>query len=608
MKTGEACPVTYMTAPTLESLHTAYRTGSLTPAMLVDDLLQKAAKADPAIWIYLLGRDEIQPYLDLLEGHSPDTRPLYGIPFAIKDNIDLAGVPTTAACPAFAYTPETSSPVVQALINAGAIPLGKTNLDQFATGLVGTRSPYGIPENAISPGVIPGGSSSGSAVATALGLVTFALGTDTAGSGRVPAAFNNIIGFKPTRGVLSTSGVVPACRSLDCVSIFALTTDDAVRIFEITCHFDEADSMARPFQSGIPGWQPGMSFRFGVLPESQRHYFGEESANELYDQSISRLRSIGGLPIEMDFEPFLETARLLYGGPWVAERYVATSALLESQPEAFLPVTHGIISGGCKPSAADTFRAMYRLASLKRDSETLWQHVDVMLTPTAPRSYTLAEIEEEPVAYNTNLGTYTNYMNLLDLCGCAVPAGFLPNGRAWGVTLIAPAFHDLRLLSIAGFLHQAAEVSLGAMETPTPPPRPAGQVSGWMPIAVCGAHMEGLPLNPALLACGARLHSRSHTAPCYKLYHLPGNGTVPPRPGLIRTAEGGAAIALEVWDMPESALGAFFGNIKPPLGLGWVELEDGKFVCGFLCEPGAVSPGQEITRHRGWRAWLKAGG
>ncbi len=595
-----------MTAPTLATLHAAYRAGHLTPSQLVDTLLAQSAAADPAIWIHRMDRHEIQPYLDLLEGHSPDSLPLYGIPFAIKDNIDLAGTPTTAACPAFAYTPEKSASVVQALIDAGAIPMGKTNLDQFATGLVGTRSPYGSPENAISPGVISGGSSSGSAVAVALGLVTFALGTDTAGSGRVPAAFNNIVGLKPTRGVLSTTGVVPACRSLDCVSIFALTSEDAARVFEIAHAFDASDALARPFASAVPGWAPGSGFRFGVLPENQRHYFGEESANELYENSITRLRALGGIAVEVDFEPFMEAARLLYGGPWVAERYVATAALLESQPEAFLPVTRTIISGGVKPSAADTFRAMYQLAALRRQSEAVWQYVDVILTPTAPRSYTREEIEAEPIAYNTNLGTYTNFMNLLDLCGYAVPAGFLPNGRAWGVTLIAPAFHDLRLLGIGGFLHQATGVKLGATDIPVPPTSEAAATPGWMPVAVCGAHMEGLPLNPGLLACGAHLRSRTETAPCYQLYHLPGAGSVPPRPGLIRSAEGGRAIALEVWDMPEAALGSFFNSIKPPLGLGWVELADGQRVCGFLCEPSAVSAPQDITHHGGWRAWIQS--
>jgi len=591
-------------APTIDTLHAAYREGTLTPATVVDEFLSKASSVDPAIWITLLDRAQIQVYLDQLKGQSPDSLPLYGILFAIKDNIDLAGVPTTAACPAYSYTPDKSAPVVQALIDAGAIPVGKTNLDQFATGLVGTRSPYGIPVNALSPGVISGGSSSGSAVATALGLVTFALGTDTAGSGRVPAAFNNIIGFKPTRGVLSTTGLVPACRSLDCISVFSLTTEDAAKVFAITNGFDAKDPLARPFTSSAPGWAPGTSFLFGILPESQRSYFGEDQANELYENSITCLRALGGIPLEVDFEPFLKAARLLYGGPWVAERYLATAKLMESQPDAFLPVTHAIISGGAKSKATDAFRSMYELADLRRASEAVWRQVDLMLTPTAPRSYTIAEVEANPIALNTNLGTYTNFMNLLDLCGCAVPAGFLPNGRAWGVTIMAPAFHDLRLLSIAGFLHQATGVTLGASQAPVPAPAKSLSTQGWMPIAVCGAHMEGLPLNPSLLACGAYLRERTHTAPVYKLYYLSAKGPVPPRPGLIKVNEGGAAIALEIWDIPISALGGFFGTLKPPLSLGWVELADGSSVCGFLCEPSAVSMDQDITQHGGWRAWL----
>lgn len=598
-----------MTAPTIDALHAAYRSHELTPALLVRQLLDQCDKADAAIWITRLDREQLQVYLDALEGQSPDTKPLYGIPFAIKDNIDLAGVPTTAACPGFSYVPEVSAPVVQALIDAGAIPLGKANLDQFATGLVGTRSPYGVPVNSIKPEDIPGGSSSGSAVAVALGLVTFSLGTDTAGSGRVPASFNNLIGFKPSRGVLSTKGVVPACKSLDCVSVFALTAADAVKVFELTRGFVADDAWARPFARTAPGWSPGTPFRFGVLPQSQRHYFGAPEADVLYEDSVSRLCAMGGTAVGVDFEPFLEAARLLYGGPWVAERYVATQSMLETDPDGILPVTRGIIGGGNKPLATDAFRAIYRLAELKRASEMLWKQVDVMLTPTTPRCYTVQEVMDEPVQLNTNLGTYTNFMNLLDLCGCAVPAGFLPNGRSWGVTLMAPAFQDERILSLAAVLHELSGVNLGAMNTPLPKsPTLAGKTPGWMPVAVCGAHMEGLPLNKDMLAHGAQLKLRTKTAPIYRMYHLPGAGPRPPRPGLVRTPENGAAIELEVWDMPESALGSFFATIKPPLGLGWVELEDGSAVCGFVCEAAATSPESDITKHGGWRAWMAAQG
>ncbi len=601
-------PAPSMTAPTIDFLHAAYRAGTFTPELWVDRILARCAEAHQAIWITLLGRDQIQKYLDGLAGQSPDTLPLYGIPFGIKDNIDLAGVPTTAACPEFTYVPETSATVVKALIAAGAIPIGKTNLDQFATGLVGTRSPYGIPANAITRGVIPGGSSSGSGVAVALGLVSFSLGTDTAGSGRVPASFNNIIGLKPTKGVLSTSGVVPACRSLDCVSIFTLTSADAAKVFAVTKVFDPSDGFSRPYAPSAPGWSPGMAFKFGVLPAAQRFYFGADEADALYEASVQQLANLGGTPVEVDFSVYLETARLLYGGPWVAERYAATASLLTTQPESFLPVTLGIIEGGIKPTAVDAFQASYRLADLKRASEALWKQVDFMLTPTAPRSYTIAEVEAEPVALNTNLGTYTNFMNLLDLCGCAVPAGFLPNGRAWGVTLMAPAFQDERILALSSALHAATALPLGATGAAPPPAAEASaKTPGWMPVAVCGAHMEGLPLNKFMLMFGARLKARGTTAPCYRLYHLPGGGPVPPRPGLVRVEEGGAALALEVWDMPEAALGAFFGTIKPPLGLGWVELADGTSVCGFLCESAAVSPDKEITSYGGWRGWLAAG-
>lgn len=597
-----------MTAPTIAALLAAYESHELTPRLLVEKMLEQCASADSAIWIHLLSREELQVYLDGLEGHSPSTKPLYGIPFAIKDNIDLAGVPTTAACPAFSYVPQTSAPVVQALIDAGAIPVGKANLDQFATGLVGTRSPYGVPVNAIIPGDIPGGSSSGSAVAVALGLVSFALGTDTAGSGRVPASFNNLIGFKPSRGVMSTKGVVPACRSLDCVSVFALTAADAMKVFELTRGFVEDDPWARAYAPSAPGWSPGTPFRFGVLPQGQRHYFGAPEADVLYEDSVSRLCALGGTAVGVDFEPFLEAARLLYGGPWVAERYVATQPIIENDPDAMLPVTRGIIAGGNKPPATDAFRAIYRLAELKRASEMLWKQVDVMLTPTAPRCYTVQEVMDDPVQLNTNLGTYTNFMNLLDLCGCAVPAGFLPNGRSWGVTLMAPAFQDESILSLAGALHELSGVTLGATGAPLPKPLPVeGKTQGWMPVVVCGAHMEGLPLNKDMLSAGARLKKRTRTAPVYRMYHLPGKDGRPPRPGLVRTP-GGASMDVEVWDMPEGALGAFFGSIKPPLGLGWVELEDGSAACGFVCEAAAVSPESDITHHGGWRAWMAAQG
>lgn len=596
-------------ALTLPALHAAYRAGTLTPRAVVEAVLERCAKEDPAIWISLLTLEQAGPYLDALEGQSPDTLPLYGVPFGIKDNIDLAGVPTTAACPAFSYLPEQSASVVEALIAAGAVPIGKTNLDQFATGLVGVRSPYGVPVNAIRPGDVPGGSSSGSAVAVALGQVTFALGTDTAGSGRVPAAFNNIVGLKPTRGVLSTRGVVPACRSLDCVSIFALTAEDAGAVFAQCRGFDGEDAMARPYAPSAPGWRPGVPFRFGVLPVGQRFYFGADEADSLYEASVARLKELGGQAVEVDFSAHLETARLLYGGPWVAERYAATACLLETQPEAFLPVTLAIISPGIQPTAVEAFRASYKLAALRRAADALWEKVDFMLTPTAPRGYTLEDLEAEPVLYNSHLGTYTNYMNLLDLAGFAVPAGFLPDGRSWGVTLVAPAMQDERLLALGARLHAAAGVPLGATGALLPPvaeSTAAMATPGWMPVAVCGAHMEGLPLNRFMLKAGARLRARGRTAACYRMYHLPGGGPVPPRPGLVRVAEGGAALELEVWDMPETSLGAFFGSMKPPLCLGFVELEDGAKVCGFLCEAAAVSAENDITQHGGWRAWLAA--
>lgn len=431
----------------LTTLRNAYLTGSLTPTQLVEQLDARIGTDDPHhVWIRRLTKAEMLAYADKLQGRNPAELPLYGIPFAIKDNIDLAGIPTTAACPDYAYTPEKSATVVQKLIDAGAIPVGKTNLDQFATGLVGARSPYGAGRNAFNPDYISGGSSSGSAVAIALSMASFSLGTDTAGSGRVPAAFNNLVGHKPTCGLLSTSGVVPACRTLDCVSIFALDTNDAAAVLEVAQGFDGEDPYSRraaPMTNNL-----GDSFTFGVPRDDQLEFFGNPDTPGLFREAVNRLQSLGGKPITIDFAPFLETARLLYEGPWVAERYAAIREFIEAKPEALFPVTRQIISGATKFSAADTYAALYRLKALQRRNEAVWNDMDVLFTPTAGTIYTVAEVESDPVRTNANLGYYTNFMNLLDLSAIAVPAGFQANGLPFGVTLAAPAFSDAMLLEL----------------------------------------------------------------------------------------------------------------------------------------------------------------
>ncbi len=581
-------------------LQEGYRTGRFTPAEVVDSVLARIAeRPERNIWITCLTRTELQPYLRALEDRAPDALPLYGIPFAIKDNIDLAGVPTTAGCPEFAYVPERSAFVVERLIAAGAIPIGKTNLDQFATGLVGTRSPYGVCANAFDPDYIAGGSSSGSAVAVACGQVSFALGTDTAGSGRVPASLNNLVGLKPSRGVLSTAGVVPACRTLDCVSVFALDSADAARVYEVAAVFDAADPFARQAPwSPLPELAGG--FRYGVPRPAQLEFFGDSGAAQLFDQANAKLRALGGEPVEIDFSPFLEAAKLLYEGPWVAERYAAIEGFLQAQADALHPVTRAIIEGGAAPRAVAAFQAQYRLAELQRAVSPVWRQIDVLLTPTAGTTYTIDQILTDPIKLNSNLGYYTNFMNLLDLAAVAVPTGFQAPGLPFGVTVCAPAGSDRVLLGLADRLHRAAGLALGVSDLPLPAAPPLA-ADAWMSLAVCGAHMEGLALNPQLTGRGGRLLRRTRTSDRYRLFALP--GSPPQRPGLVRS-EYGTGIEVEVWALPREQVGSFVEGIPFPLGIGKVELQDGTWVSGFMCEASATEDAEDITALGGWRAYL----
>lgn len=449
----------------ISHLRALYLSGQLSPTALVKQLDLELGHQDARhIWIRRLSLDELMAYAAKLEGKKPADLPLYGIPFAIKDNIDLAGVPTTAGCAEYAYTPEKSAFVVQRLIAAGAIPVGKTNLDQFATGLVGTRSPYGACQNSFDSAYISGGSSSGSAVSVALGMASFSLGTDTAGSGRVPAAFNNLVGLKPSCGLLSTSGVVPACRTLDCVSIFALTAKDAESVLEIAQGFDSADAYSKP--SLLDNTELKSAFSFGVPKSEQLDFFGNPETPGLFQEAIAQLKALGGKAVEIDFEPFLATARLLYEGPWVAERYAAIQDFFESKPEAIFPVTRQIIGGAVKFSAADTYRAMYKLKAMQRQCAAVWDGIDFMVTPTAGTIYKIEEVNADPVRCNSNLGYYTNFMNLLDLSAVAIPTGFQKNGLPFGVTVCAPAFSDKKLLDLANLVQQKTAKILGATSLP----------------------------------------------------------------------------------------------------------------------------------------------
>lgn len=586
----------------LASLAAAYRNGHKVHDT-VSHVLQQIARSDSnPIWISRVSEAALRSRADELAAVDPASLPLYGVPFAIKDNIDLAGLPTTAACPAFAHDPAASAAVVQKLLDAGAIAVGKTNMDQFATGLVGTRSPHGACRNSFDAAYISGGSSGGSAVAVALGQVSFALGTDTAGSGRVPAAFNNLIGYKPTLGLLSTRGLVPACRSLDALSVFSFTAGDAALIAQVAAGFDAQDPWSRHPQPGKRGWSRQQSLRFGVPLPAQREFFGNSEYARLFEASIRHCESIGGTPVEIDIEPLLQTARLLYEGPWVAERYLVAQHLLESVPDALHPVTRQIIEAGRNPGALDAFRAQYRLRELAASASSIWQSIDVLLLPTAGTHYTIDEVDAAPLQLNSNLGRYTNFVNLLDMAAVAVPAGFTWRGLPFGVTLIAPAWQDNDLLNLAARIHPAATTTLGTdatwpAESLAPPATPA-----MIDVAVCGAHMSGLPLNHQLKERSAWLVSTTKTAPVYRLYALPGGP--PARPGLVRVAQGGVAIEMEIWRMPEENFGSFMGCIRSPLGIGIVQTASGQQVPGFLCEAVAIKGARDISNLGGWRNYL----
>ncbi|MDU4055045.1 MAG: allophanate hydrolase [Pseudomonas oryzihabitans] len=588
----------------LDTLSAAYAAGTQTPRVLIAELLERAAQLNPEyrLFIHLLTPAELEPYLAALDDRDPAELPLYGIPFAIKDNIDLAGIPTTAACPAYAYVPERSATLVEQLVALGAVPLGKCNLDQFATGLNGTRSPYGACRNSVHPDYPSGGSSAGSALAVALGVASFALGTDTAGSGRVPAGLNNLVGLKGSKGLLSTAGVVPACQTLDCVTFFTATAAEASTLLALTARLDPRD----PYSRANPQWNDASAFgrprpfRFGV--PTQLEFLGCPESPALFAAAKAQLEALGGEAVPLDLAPFLEAARLLYEGPWLAERYSVAGALIEAEPDAVLPVIRAVLEKAPGTTAVDAFRAGYRLQALKAQCDALLAELDCVLTPTYPRPVTLAELAAEPVARNADLGYYTNFMNLLDYAAVAVPAGVMTNGLPWGVTLFGRVFTDQYLLSLAVALQEAQGLPLvgGALPEASLPARPARHDRARL--VVCGAHLQGLPLNGQLLARGGRRLALTRSAPHYRLHALAGGP--PLRPGMVRVAEDGAAIEVEVWELPSSELGSFLTGIPAPLGLGKVELADGSWETGFICEPYGLAGAEDITDHGGWRAWL----
>jgi len=592
----------------LTDLRAQYLSGSLTPREVFATIGERIEQyREHNIWIHALTAAELEAYFLRLEHADIHALPLYGIPFAIKDNIDLAGVPTTAACPEFSYIPERSAFVVQRLIDAGAIPVGKSNLDQFATGLVGVRSPYGACKNSFDPSMVSGGSSAGSAVSVALGMASFSLGTDTAGSGRVPACFNNLVGVKPSIGLLSASGMLPACRSLDCITIFALHCDDANTLLAVAEGEDASDAYSRvnPFANQARhygAWQGPL--RIGVLPENQLAFFGHSDYQASYEETITALKEQGVEIIEVDFAPFIEAARLLYEGPWVAERYIATTPLIQDNPQAMLPVIQTIIGGGAKSSAVDAFQAQYRLKALRKAATSVLASVDCLLSPTAGRPYSIDAVNAAPIKLNSNLGYYTNYMNLFDLAGVAVPTGFTASGFPFGVTLIGEAFTDRRLLSIANRMQQYFQLPLGKDQgafQPTTANPVANQQR--IAVAVCGAHLQGQPLNWQLTERGGYLLEKTTSAPNYKLYALAGG---PPfRPGMVIAPAGeGQAIEVEVWSLPASEFGSFVAGIPAPLGIGKVALADSSQVSGFICEASGLAGAEDISHLGAWRAYL----
>jgi allophanate hydrolase len=582
---------------TVDGLLASYRDGSQDPAEVVARAYERARSAAGPAWISLVAWDDVRTWLDRL-GSAPADLPLYGVPFAIKDNIDLAGTPTTAGCPAFAYTPQRSAFAVQRLIAAGAIPIGKTNMDQFATGLTGTRTPYGACASVADPRYVSGGSSSGSAVVVADGTVPFALGTDTAGSGRVPAAFNGIVGCKPSIGRIGASGVVPACRSLDCVSLLTTDVAGAERVLAVAGGPDPGDpySRARAPRAGAALPWGASGARIAVPRPGQLEFAGDAQAAHAWEHALARATALGWALTEIDFAPFAEAAALLYGGPWIAERYAAVGAFIAAHPAAVDPIVRQVVMAGRDVGAVDAFQAAHRLRELAAQTAQVWEQADALLLPTAPTVFTAAQIAEAPIARNSLLGTYTNFVNLLDLCAIAVPASVRADGLPFGVSLVAAGGGDDALLALGAHWRDEHRGHAAAAAT-----------AGTVALAVVGAHLSGEPLNGQLVALGARRLETTRTAPTYRLYALP--DTEPAKPGLVGGGPpAGRGIELEIWELPTEGFGRLVAGVPAPLSIGTVTLEDGRAVKGFLCESSATRDARDITQYGGWRAYRAAQG
>jgi allophanate hydrolase len=571
----------------------AVNTGGTSAVAVAEETIARLACYDavqPQIWISRAAPEDLLAAARGIDARvaAGEVLPLAGVPFAVKDNIDVEGLDTTAACPAFAYRPEASATVVERLTAAGAICVGKTNLDQFATGLNGTRSPYGSPRNAYNLAYISGGSSSGSSVAVAAGLVAFALGTDTAGSGRVPAAFQHLIGFKPSKGRWSNRGLVPACRTLDCITVFTDDTADARLIDSIVTGFDAADPYAKARADRSVGLKT-----IGVPRRDQRVFFGDAESEYLYDRAIETLSGLAGI-VEIDYAPLQEAAQLLYSGPWVAERTAAMAGILAADPGAIDPTVREVVEPGLAVSAVELFNGIYRLAELKRHADTLWGTIDLLAFPTTGTTYRVAELNAAPIALNSALGFYTNFVNLLDMAAVAVPAGIRANATGFGITLIGPADSDVALLD-------AVDAYLSAAEIPSPPPLDLEGKMQTVKLAVVGAHLKDMPLHWQLTSREAKFVGAFETAPNYRLYAIA--DSVPPKPALAHSQDG-AAIKVEIYELGVAEFGSFVVEVPAPLAIGTVTLADGSSVKGFVAEPRALTGAEDITHLGGWRAYI----
>ena len=594
----------------ISTLEQSYRNRTTTPARVVREIYTAIrSRGERPIWITLVDEEQCIARASELESLGDTSKlPLFGIPFAVKDNFDVEGLPTTAGCPAFSKIAARTAAAVQRLLDVGAILIGKTNMDQFATGLVGTRTPYGICSSVFNEEYISGGSSSGSAVAVAKGLVSFALGTDTAGSGRVPAAFNQLVGMKPTRGLVSTSGLLPACRTLDCVSVFAETCADAARVLDVLRGPDANDPYSREATPG-EGATPWVvsKFKFGAPTEESLEFFGDDQSRSSYEEAIAALTQVGGEKVSFDYEVFRAAANLLYSGPWVAERLSAIQEFAETKTDAMDPTVAHIITGAQRFSAVDAFEAEYKLKALRKKTDGVLEEVDVLLLPTAATIYKIADVQAAPIELNTNLGYYTNFVNLLDLSAVAIPAGLRKDGLPFGVSLIGKAFTDDGLLAIADRLHRRLGRTLGGSDRLLAETRSIADEStpnGCVLMAVVGAHLTGQPLNGQLTSRRARLVRTIRTHADYRLYVLP--NSIPAKPGLVYApGYAGPGIELEVWAMPEDTVGSFLNGIPAPLSLGTIRLEDGSSVKGFLCEPYGIIGAEEITHLGGWRTYIQ---